>query len=142
MRKFSFKWLLLICFFVGLGLNIKNIINAGKVRYYDIIDVSSWIQKKAIIERGDTIAYHHVVDSIKSDSNIPHGNYFFYSVVMATKYDYVPANFDAFSALVQTCNHIDSLDPETKRLAYSFLYRGAKYGDKRCQSWIKSHKLK
>lgn len=138
MRKFPLRYLIPICFLLGFCINLKNLFNQAETQYYDIVDASSWWQKKAIIEKGDTSAYHHVIDSIQSHKKIPQGNSFYYAFLMATKYGYVPANYDAFCALKNVYNNIDSLDTETKRMALFFLHRGAKLGDKRCQALVKN----
>lgn len=98
---------------------------------------SSFYEKRAIVETGDTLCYKHVLDSIRKNS--PYGDYFYYSFVMAMKHDYIPANYDVYCSLYETfspANGVGEIDEKTKRIAMYFLERGAALGDQRCKEVI------
>ena len=107
------------------------------------IEFASYNKKKAIVEKGDTIAYKHVVDSIKT--NYPNcGNYFYYSLVMVLAYDYAPANYDIYTALhdlYSSSNKAEQIDDKTKQLALFFLENGAKKGNKECINKLNELKM-
>ncbi|MDE5986305.1 MAG: hypothetical protein K2H16_03365 [Prevotella sp.] len=77
-------------------------------------------------------AYYKALKDSFGKSPYPEG-FLFYSVVMANRFDYVPANFDVYKGLVDAYskNHLGQLDDETRKLAVSFLEYGAKHGDKK-----------
>ena len=83
-----------------------------------------------IYEHGDVKSYKFLVDSCRSDKqNFSH--YLFYSFIMANKYNYVPANYDVYKALVSAYsprNGIGRIDEKTKSIALFYLMRGAYKG--------------
>ena len=56
----------------------------------------------------------------------------FYSMLMAGKYDYTPANYDVYQALDSffSRNKLGDFDEETRRLAMQYLKFGAMKGDR------------
>ena len=140
MKRVPLRYLLPFCLLVGAGINANSLLRSTEVQYHDIIDASSWWQKKAIIENCDTTAYQHVIDSILINERVPKVNGFYYAFLMATKYKYIPANYDAYYCLKNAYQHFDSLDANTRYMALFFLRRGAKLGDPRCKSVIKENR--
>ena len=78
-----------------------------------------------------------LVDSMRTDKRLSKGSYFYYSFIMATIYEYVPANFDVYCALRDVYNGLDSLDADTRYMAIFFLKRGKERGDSRCEKELK-----
>ena len=74
---------------------------------------------------------------MRTDKRLSKGSYFYYSFIMATIYEYVPANFDVYCALRDVYNGLDSLDVDTKYMAMFFLKRGKERGDGRCEKELK-----
>jgi len=57
----------------------------------------------------------------------------FYSIVMALKYNYVPANYDVYNCLhsyYKKWPHFGDMDSETKRVSLYFLGRAEKLGNR------------
>lgn len=71
----------------------------------------------AVFQKGDTIAYQQIVDSIIGDIHSSNSNYFCYSLVMANKYDYAPANYDVYYSLIECFKQNNTeMDDRTKRM--------------------------
>lgn len=119
------------CFLIGLLWNWDNL----KPRHecLEAVDMNLYKEKKAVNEKGDTAAYKILVDSMRTDKRLSKGSYFYYSFIMATIYEYVPANFDVYYALRDVYNGLDSLDADTRYMAMFFLKRGKERGDGRCE---------
>lgn len=132
------KKLLVLLMAVVFILPFVERINDLLYPFRDTITYSTWssssfYEKKAIVNKGDTACYKHVVDSIRSHSQF--GYYFYYSFVMAMKYDYTPANYDVYMSLADTYrkeNEVGEMDDGIKELGVYFLRRGAVRGDQRC----------
>ena len=75
--------------------------------------------------------------NLYKEKMVSKGSYFYYSFIMATIYEYVPANFDVYCALRDVCNGLDSLDADTRYMAMFFLKRGKERGDSRCEKELK-----
>ena len=121
-------------------------VNAPKVyrSFNDVREVNydclSGDKKHAVCEDGDVDAYKFLVDSI-SKSQMP-CNIFGYAFIMATRYNYTPANYDLYIALDKAYGGYEHLNDEMKYLALYFLKRGVKEGDKKCIRQIKMLGLK
>ena len=96
------------------------------------LNSASYYEKKAIEEKGDVNAYIHVRDSIIKTPNIVHCNYFYYALLMATEYNYKPANYDVYNSLKLAQTMLKMPSGHTEAIAIYFLKRGANSGDKRC----------
>jgi len=96
------------------------------------LNSASYDEKKAIEEKGDVNAYIHVRDSIIKTPNIVHWNYFYYALLMATEYNYKPANYDVYSSLKLAQSMLKKSSERTDGIALYYLKRGASYGDKKC----------
>lgn len=96
------------------------------------------LKVQAVFQKGDTIAYQQIVDSIINDIHSSNSNYFCYSLVMANKYDYTPANYDVYQSLIE-CYALNNteMDDKTKRMAQNYLERGAEKGDMRAIRLLK-----
>ena len=123
------------CFLLGLLWNWNNLRPRDYCR--DAVDANLYKEKKAINEKGDTAAYKILVDSMRTDKRLSKGSYFYYSFIMATIYEYTPANFDVYCALRDVYNGLDSMDVDTKYMAMFFLKRGKERGDNRCEKELK-----
>lgn len=123
------------CFLLGLLWNWNNLRPRDYCR--DAVDANLYKEKKAINEKGDTAAYKILVDSMRTDKRLSKGSYFYYSFIMATIYEYTPANFDVYCALRDAYNGLDSMDVDTKYMAMFFLKRGKERGDGRCEKELK-----
>ena len=108
------------CFLLGLLWNWNNL--RPRHECLEAVDVNLYKEKKAVNEKGDTAAYKILVDSMRTDKRLSKGSYFYYSFIMATIYEYVPAN---------------SLDADTRYMAIFFLKRGKERGDNRCEKELK-----
>jgi len=88
------------------------------------------LKVKAVFQKGDTVAFRQIVDSIISDIHSSNSNYFCYSLIMANKYDYAPAYFDVYQSLIDCFseNHTE-MDDKTKNIVQYYLERGAEKGD-------------
>ena len=96
------------------------------------LNSASYDEKKAIEEKGDVNAYILVRDSIIKTPNIVHCNYFYYALLMATEYNYKPANYDVYSSLKLAQSMLKKSSERTNAIALYYLKRGASYGDKKC----------
>lgn len=123
------------CFLLGLLWDWNNLRPRDYCR--DAVDANLYKEKMAVNEKGDTAAYKILVDSMRTDKRLSKGSYFYYSFIMATIYEYVPANFDVYCALRDVCNGLDSLDADTRYMAMFFLKRGKERGDSRCEKELK-----
>ena len=121
----------IIGFYIGWG-NIYSLYNTRIV--VPLSASSSFYEKKKIVEKGDTTCYVAVRDSIRKNYPLC-GTYFYYSVIMSTVYDYVPANYDAYKAIADAERFLKKAkkgSPITSPIALFFLRRGAEKGDKKC----------
>lgn len=93
----------------------------------------SSIDKKAIVEDGNVEEYQKFVDSVRNDKRVAYNksNYIDYSLVMAHRHDYAPANFDIYVALMSVFGE-ENTDSITRELALYYLNRGANSGDSLC----------
>lgn len=126
-----------IMFLFGLLLHYDNLISYPYVRYTDATNL--YKEKKNVIERGDTNAYKSILENYQSYYQHDPSKIFYYSFIMATKYHYVPANYDTYKSLISNYGTLDSLDKDTKHLALFFLRRGINRGDILCK--IEYHRL-
>lgn len=111
--------------------------NYGKWPYAKIgivkeLNAASYYEKRSCINNGDVDAYIHVRDSILNTPGIPHCNYFYYALTMATKHDYKPANYDVYRALKMAMDMFGKPNECAMSMARLYLEHGAKSGDKRC----------
>lgn len=87
------------------------------------------------LNKGDTIAYNTLSMEFFDSPN--EGEFFYTALIMANKYNYSPAYYDAYMCLTnayhkKSHDELDSLDPETRKLALELLFRGAKVQNKNC----------
>ena len=95
------------------------------------------LKAQEVFQKGDTIAYRQIVDSIISDIHSSNSNYFCYSLVMANKYDYVPAYYDTYKSLNDCYGKNEVImDEKTKAIAIYYLRQGANKGDIRAISQV------
>ena len=47
MKRVPLRYLLPFCLLVGAGINANSLLRSTEVQYHDIIDASSWWQKKS-----------------------------------------------------------------------------------------------
>lgn len=127
--------IIVISFLFGLLWDWNNL--RPRHECLEAVDANLYKEKKAVNEKGDTVAYKILVDSMRTDKRLSKGSYFYYSFIMATIYEYVPANFDVYCALRDVYNGLDSLDADTKYMAMFFLKRGKERGDSRCEKELK-----
>lgn len=125
---FLFVWILSF-FFLGMMMT-----GWPRVRTEIIgaVEAASFYEKKACVDNGDVDAYIHIRDSILNTPGIPHCNYFYYALVMATMHDYKPANYDVYRALKIAMDMFGKTDERTIDMARHYLEYGAQCGDKRC----------
>lgn len=131
----------IILFFIGLVLNFQNLKPAEDVgNDWKKLDSSCYKEKTLIIEHGDIDAYKKLLKHYKLYKNgkFDASSCFYYAFIMATKYEYFPANYDVYLSLIKPYGTVNSLDKNTKRLAVFFLYRGMNRGDKRCKKIFES----
>ena len=85
--------------------------------------------KRNVLLKGSVTDYCDLKEIFSKVSNPE--EILYYSVIMANKYNYVPANYDVYKELKQffVRNNLGEFDPETKQLAESYLEYGAKHGD-------------
>lgn len=137
MMKYIRKLLLYVVFPFALGfcMDWNNWYSLLETRVFVPLEAaSSFYEKNKIVEQGDTACYFAVRDSIIHDYPLS-GTYFYYSVIMSTVYDYVPANYDAYKAIADAERIIKKEkigSPITSPVALFFLRRGAEKGDKKC----------
>jgi hypothetical protein len=85
-----------------------------------------------VINKGDTSAYYELFNE-SVDRAVENSELFYFSYVMAFKYNYPKAYIDVFSTLCQTYNidieadkiNLNGMDIQTKRLAMECLKRAA-----------------
>lgn len=111
-----------------VGASFDEFLNGCIKKFTTTIDVDK------IIDEGDVETYHALIDSVKNDKRAPYRNssYIDYSLIMAHYYDYVPANYDVYEALVSVFG-IEKTDSNTMNMALYYLNRGKRKGDKRCE---------
>ena len=119
-------YIIIAAFLLGFCFNIENL--KSRVFSRCFIDAVLYKEKVAVLENGDTVSYKNMMSMMKNDSIAQGTTSFYYSFLMATKYNYIPANFDVYTA-----HGLDSLDKNTKHMALFFLRRGADKGDLRCR---------
>jgi hypothetical protein len=135
MKKYQ-RIRMLFCFLCGIisvaiieiGIGFINFYK--NIHQYDQVKHISEIRER-IIKDGDTMAYRHFVDSCQSTSLRPYSHYLFFSIVMANKYNYVPANYDIYVALNDVFLYnkkLGKMDKKTKALSIFYLKRGAYRG--------------
>lgn len=103
----------------------RNILHSRRDAANGILEI-----KKQVLN-GNVKYYEALKDSF---NKTPYPEEFlFYSIVMANRFDYVPANYDVYRGLIDSYskNKLGHMDDETRKLAMSFLEYGAKKGDKR-----------
>lgn len=82
--------------------------------------------KRLVIQKGDTAAYDELVVATLSEE--PYRQEFLlYSIIMANKYKYAPANYYVYNCLSSICElnkSKEKIDDRTKDLALDYLERG------------------
>lgn len=116
------KIIMLLIVFLFFGCNKKNDNEAIPINY---ISTNETLLKKEIIERGDTASYQTLWYSYLDNPQL--GEFLYYAMVMANKYDYPQAYYDVYLCLTSTTS-IDSLDYKTKELVIDYLTRASKKG--------------
>ena len=82
--------------------------------------------------------YRYYVDSIKKDFRFRYPDYFGKSVFFAHYYDYAPAYYDVYEALMTLYkNDTCAMDEHTRAMTAYYLRRGAEKGDKKCREILK-----
>lgn len=96
----------------------ENVIN-------DVLEI-----KKQVLN--GNVKYYKILKDL-FNKNPYSGEFIFYSIMMANRFDYVPANYDVYRGMIDAYsnNHLGHIDTETYKLALSFLEYGAKRGDKK-----------
>lgn len=127
---------MLFCFLCGIisvaiiEMGIGFIVYYENIHQYDQVKHIPEIRER-IIKDGDTMAYRHFVDSCQSISLRPYSHYLFFSIVMANKYNYVPANYDIYMALHDVFLYnkkLGKMDKKTRAMSMFYLKRGAYNG--------------
>ena len=131
----------IVLFLIGLVLNYQNLEptiepNSG----WETLNSSFLKEKKLIVSDGDVEADKKVVKYLlytkgRDDAS----SIFYYAFLMAIQYEYTPANYDAYQALIKPYGEITALDKNTQQLAMFFLHRGANKGNRECMQAL--HKL-
>lgn len=99
---------------------------------------SMLVYQKRVLEKGDTNAYKELkIISVE----VPINHFFFWSFIMANKYDYAPAYSDVFNTLIEAniccIENISDLDKRTRDFAIQYLTIGAKKGDSNAVEMLK-----
>lgn len=99
------------------------------VRHKEIEYVSVDVVKKNVLLNGSINDYCNLKKIF--DKTVNPEEILYYSLIMANKFNYVPANYDVYKVLTDffARNNLGELDDETKRLAVSYLEYGANMGD-------------
>lgn len=121
-------FLYLICLFIGFGFGTNFYNTSESHRQAQLSKIDSL--KKTVIEMGHIPAYHILKNEFRKKRHPQ--EYLLYSIVMADKYNYAPANYDVYYCLTSVFDSNPSLgkiDKRTKELALYFLERGAKLND-------------
>lgn len=94
----------------------------------------SSINKDAIIYDGNAVEYEKFIDSVRNDPRVAYNqsNYIDYSLIMAHRHGYDPANYDIYYALMAVFGE-EKTDSATRQLALYYLNRGAARGDSLCR---------
>ena len=88
--------------------------------------------KESVVFKGDTMSYVQLKERFKK-TTYPY-ELLYYSIVMANKYDYVPANYDVYTCVQQLVAkaHLE-FNERTWMFVSPFLEKGAKAGDNKCK---------
>lgn len=88
--------------------------------------------KESVVFKGDTMSYVQLKERFKK-TTYPY-ELLYYSIVMANKYDYVPANCDVYTCVQQLVAkaHLE-FNERTWMFVSPFLEKGAKAGDNKCK---------
>ena len=124
-------FLYLICLFVGFGIGaqtgleyrFKQACKSAQPKGLDSL-------KERVIDNGHIPAYHLLKNEFRKKKHPQ--EYLIYSIVMADKYHYAPANYDVYYCLTSVFDANPSLgkiDKRTKKLALDYLERGMKLND-------------
>ena len=124
-------FLYLICIIVGFGIGvqasleyrIKQACKSAQPKGLDSL-------KERVIDVGHIPAYHLLKNEFRKKKHPQ--EYLLYSIVMADKYHYTPANYDVYYCLTSVFDANPSLgkiDKRTKELALDYLERGVKLND-------------
>lgn len=111
-----------------------NAVNSYYENKLDYVSSQAEVDKDAIIKRGDVIAYNAFIDSVRNDPRVAYNqsNYIDYSIIMAHRHGYDPANYDIYYALMAVFGE-EKTDSATRQLALYYLNRGATRGDSLCR---------
>lgn len=123
--------LFLVGAFLGFGTLFFFVENKKEkeVRHKEIAYVGVDVIKKNVLLNGSINDYCNLKKIF--DKTVNPEEILYYSLIMANKYNYVPANYDVYKVLTDffARNNLGELDPETKQFAESYLEYGAKNGD-------------
>jgi hypothetical protein len=91
--------------------------------------------KERILERGDTMAYRRLRTQYV---HMPPDAFLFWALIMANKYDHVPAYCDVYYSIVEAygCQDHDlrTMDPKTRKLALDYLKTAERKGSEEARS--------
>jgi hypothetical protein len=134
----SLHVLVLIVCFTG-GFFVSSLSIKKKSECPSVCNVNKPLKDVSIMLNGDVTVYNEIVKHIKATTP-SHPDYFTYSLYMANRYNYIPANYDVYTALrdVYRLNDL-KMDVESKKFALFYLYRAAKLGDKRAIKELKKY---
>lgn len=143
MRKYN-KYILQIIFVIllsGCFMFTYTITENISHRYFQKKLKKEFLPKidtNKIVYKGDVSTYKALLDSVRNDPRVAYGNSSFidYSLIMAHYYDYAPANYDVYTALVSVFGKEDT-DSNTMKMALFYLERGARKGDIPCIDKLK-----
>ena len=124
-------FLYLICFTVGFGIGAQASLQYRFKQACKTVPPKGLDSlKKAVVKMGDIPAYHLLKNEFRKKKHPQ--EYLLYSIVMADKYHYTPANYDVYYCLTSVFDANPSLgkiDKRTKGLALDYLERGVKLND-------------
>lgn len=128
MKKILFVYVL--AFVMGLMYDYKNLV--PRVYHGYCLEAYMYKEKREVIDQGNVLAYKKIVASMKDSAWISPEASFYYSLFMATKFNYAPAYYDVYHTLMTVMDGKGTLSEDTKQLAMAFLRRGAALNDERC----------
>jgi len=88
--------------------------------------------KESVVYKGDTTSFKLLKEQFQGTA-YPY-ELLYYAIVMANKYDYVPANYDVYTCVQQLVDkaHLE-FNERTWMFVSPFLEKGAKAGDNKCK---------
>lgn len=128
MKKILFVYVL--AFAMGLLHDYKNLV--PRVYHGYCLEAYMYKEKREVIDQGNVLAYKKIMESMKDSAWISPEASFYYSLFMATKFNYAPAYYDVYHTLMTVMDGKGVPSENTKQLAMAFLRRGAALNEERC----------